>query len=206
MKNPLTPEQKKSRNRENQRRWRANNPEKVKAQKRRYHEKTYVARPKPYENEQEWQRFRKRLDVLLVGDSYLRENIARRWKCKSSEVPDEILEICRPLLNLKRSMKEIKSDKWIDISEGGDNVNMKFLKGWFKNRTKKVKCTSCRDFGVYKEAVSVLHVLEFCDKVKAVMFVSPTEERFQFKPCPSRCEAWRENNEKDYLPKLREGS
>lgn len=111
----MTPDEKKARNRDNQKRWRANNPEKVRAQKRRYHERTYVHRPKPHENERDWQMFRKRLDVLLVGDSYLRENVARRMKCKPSEVPDEILEVCRPLLNLKRAMREIKADKWVDL-------------------------------------------------------------------------------------------
>jgi hypothetical protein len=109
-KKSLTDEEKRIRNVENQRRWRKQNPEKIKAHKRRYHERTYVKKltDKPYDNEKEHRRLRKRLDALFIVDGYLKENIARRMKINVSEVPDEILEACRALLQLKREIRRKK--------------------------------------------------------------------------------------------------
>lgn len=106
----LTDEEKRLRNVENQRRWRKLNPEKVKAQKRRYHERTYVKKivDKPYEDAKERERLKKRLDMFFIKDSYLKDNIARRMKITAAEVPEEILELCRALLQLKREIRKKK--------------------------------------------------------------------------------------------------
>ncbi len=116
----LSVEDKRQRNVDNQRKWRANNKDKVKAQKRRYYERTYVKklRDKPYTSEKEHARLRKRLDTLLITDSYLRENVARRMGIAVSEVPDELLALCRPLLQLKRKIKDMrKMDNWISLED-----------------------------------------------------------------------------------------
>lgn len=116
----LTPEQKRQRNVTNQRNWRKNNPEKVKAQKRRYHKRTYIKklRNKPYTSEKEHARLRKRLDAALITDSYLRENVARRLDMAVSDIPDELLELCRPLLQLKRCLRKKKmKDRWISVED-----------------------------------------------------------------------------------------
>lgn len=106
----LTDEEKRQRNVQNQRNWRARNPEKVKAQKKRYHARTYVKKlgNKPYKDEKEHARIRKRLDAMFIVDGYLKENIARRMKIKVSEVPNEILELCKTLLQIKRVIRNKK--------------------------------------------------------------------------------------------------
>lgn len=106
----LTDEEKRQRNVQNQRNWRKRNPEKLKAQRKRHYAKTYVKKlgNKPYSNEKEHARLRKRLDAMFIVDGYLKENIARRLKITVAEVPDEILDLCRTLLKIKRVIRNKK--------------------------------------------------------------------------------------------------
>lgn len=70
---------------------------------------------------------------------------------------------------------------------------MKFLSNLFK-KNKKVKCPSCRDFGVYKKSVVIANIFQYCDGIKVISYVEPLEGRYEYNPCNAQCDAWRENN------------
>lgn len=90
------------------RKWKKENPEKVKAQKRRSYLKNNPEKPKPYNNKKEHQMLRKRLDIATCHESYLRDNLSRRFGMPSNEIPDEVVKLYKPLLKIKRFIKDKK--------------------------------------------------------------------------------------------------
>ncbi len=80
---------------------------------------------------------------------------------------------------------------------------MSFYKKWFKR--KKYNCIYCRDCGGYKEAIAVARIIEYFDGVQAISFASPTDNLFEFRPCPNRCDTWKENSEKYHSSGLLDG-
>jgi len=133
--------------------WRKNNPEKLKAQKQRYYAKHYEKKIpfKPYENDVEQNRLKKRLDAAFLADSYLRENIARRLKMKTEDVPNEFIEVSRPLLQIKRKIREINT---MTLSKLEIVKLIEIVK-----RTANNSCCLCCDKCLSCDAVEVLREL-----------------------------------------------
>lgn len=53
-----------------------------------------------------------------MADSYIKDNLARRLGMKKSEIPQELIDLSKPLLDIKRHLREVKKmNPWINVKD-----------------------------------------------------------------------------------------